>query len=170
MILYGSSIQSVLPQLCRTSWTSQIYIYIWCLITGFRRGVNEILVLMGRYAAYIGSFFTDVSGQYIDPIFQSQAVQSSPTIYRPNLPGSSSPKQSKTAWPWKMLLICCPEMFVATKLRCVTSKKNQNLKYVQVNLSPGLMKRSEVKGIEVWRKSFTSSVKWSVVMWGEMEQ
>jgi len=95
-------------------------------------------------------YFTDVSGQHIDPIFQGQAIQRSPT-------------QSKNAWPWKTWPICFPETSAATKPRCVTSKKSQDLKYVQVNLSLFLMKHSEVKGIEVWRKSFRSAVKWSEV-------
>jgi len=92
-------------------------------------------------------FFTDVSGQHIDPIFQGQAVQRSPRMLDPGR--RDRYVFSKTS--------------VAAKPRCVTSKKSQDLRYVQVNLSLLLMKHSEVKGIEVWRKSFRSAVKWSEV-------
>jgi hypothetical protein len=39
-----------------------------CVISGFRRGVNEIRALLGFYAAQKVSFFTDVSGQHIGPL------------------------------------------------------------------------------------------------------
>jgi len=43
------------------------------VISGFRRGVNEICALLGFYEDKY--FFTEVSGQPIGPIFKSQAVQ-----------------------------------------------------------------------------------------------
>jgi hypothetical protein len=33
------------------------------VVSGFRRGVIEVLALLGCYAAYVGICFTDVSGQ-----------------------------------------------------------------------------------------------------------
>jgi len=44
------------------------------VIPGFRRGVNEIFVLLGSYAAYSDNI-TDVSGQHIGSIFNGQAVR-----------------------------------------------------------------------------------------------
>jgi hypothetical protein len=46
------------------------------VISGFRRGVNELSALMGFYTALIISFFTDVSEQSIGPVLNVQAVQS----------------------------------------------------------------------------------------------
>jgi hypothetical protein len=40
-----------------------------------RTPLNEVFALLGFYVAYIGSFFTDVSGQPIGPILKGQAVQ-----------------------------------------------------------------------------------------------
>jgi hypothetical protein len=34
-----------------------------------------VFILLGCYAAYVGSFFTDVSGQHMGPISKDQAVQ-----------------------------------------------------------------------------------------------
>jgi hypothetical protein len=46
------------------------------LISGFRRDVDGISVLLGYYAASCGDLFTDVSGQCIDPFFKGQESES----------------------------------------------------------------------------------------------
>jgi hypothetical protein len=42
------------------------------VISGFRRGVREILAILGRYAALIGNQVTYVSAQSIGPTFKDR--------------------------------------------------------------------------------------------------
>ena len=42
------------------------------MISSFRSGVHEIFTLLASYTVQFGT--TDVSGQYIEPIFKAQAV------------------------------------------------------------------------------------------------
>jgi hypothetical protein len=47
------------------------YQYKLCVISSFRSEVDEYCALLGYYAASSGKFLTDVSGQFIGPIFQA---------------------------------------------------------------------------------------------------
>jgi hypothetical protein len=48
------------------------------VISGFRRGLNEIFAFLGCYTAYI--VVIDVSGQPIGPIFNGQAEEDCLTL------------------------------------------------------------------------------------------
>ena len=41
-----------------------------CVISGFRHEVAKNCAILGYYAASSGNFFTDISGQIIDPILR----------------------------------------------------------------------------------------------------
>jgi hypothetical protein len=51
----------------------------FCVISGFRREVEENCALPGYYAASSGQFLTEVSGQHIGPIFKGKNLKMGPT-------------------------------------------------------------------------------------------
>jgi hypothetical protein len=51
---------------------------VGCVISGFRREVDENCVLMSYYAANSGKFLTDVSGQLIGPTFKGRSYLQDP--------------------------------------------------------------------------------------------
>ena len=65
------------PTWCQTLGNTRLI----CVISGFRRYVDQICALLGYYAAQNGKFPTDVLGQPIGPILKGQEVVTELPLY-----------------------------------------------------------------------------------------